>query len=103
MCVWCSLSFPPVIMVTEPVFSLLTDEVGCVVPEVCKKVCGTEVGCSNIAYPKLVVSVMPNGEKSLSSAELVAQIWVTLLPYYIYIFYTQNLSLPPSPLPLPQV
>lgn len=37
------------------------DEVGCVVPEVCKEVCGTEVGCSNIAYPKLVVSVMPNG------------------------------------------
>lgn len=37
------------------------DEVGCVVPEVCKSVCGTEVGCSNIAYPKLVVSVMPNG------------------------------------------
>uniref|UniRef100_A0A8C8LYH8 Solute carrier family 5 member 2 n=1 Tax=Oncorhynchus tshawytscha TaxID=74940 RepID=A0A8C8LYH8_ONCTS len=34
------------------------DEVGCVVPEVC----GTEVGCSNIAYPKLVVSVMPNGD-----------------------------------------
>lgn len=24
--------------------------------------CGTEVGCSNIAYPKLVVSIMPNGE-----------------------------------------
>lgn len=37
------------------------DEVGCVVPEVCKRVCGTEVGCSNIAYPKLVVSIMPNG------------------------------------------
>lgn len=37
------------------------DVVGCVVPEVCKKVCGIELGCSNIAYPKLVVSVMPNG------------------------------------------
>uniref|UniRef100_W5M062 Solute carrier family 5 member 2 n=1 Tax=Lepisosteus oculatus TaxID=7918 RepID=W5M062_LEPOC len=41
---------------------LYPDEVACVVPEVCKQVCGTEVGCSNIAYPKLVVSVMPNGE-----------------------------------------
>lgn len=40
------------------------DEVGCVVPEVCKRVCGTEVGCSNIAYPKLVVSIMPNGKDS---------------------------------------
>lgn len=31
-------------------------------PEVCKRVCGTEVGCSNIAYPRLVVKLMPNGE-----------------------------------------
>lgn len=38
------------------------DEVGCVVPEDCKRICGTEVGCSNIAYPKLVVSIMPNGK-----------------------------------------
>ncbi|KPP71908.1 Sodium/glucose cotransporter 2-like [Scleropages formosus] len=38
---------------------LFPDEVGCVVPEVCKEVCGTEVGCSNIAYPKLVVALMP--------------------------------------------
>lgn len=43
------------------VFPLPVDDVGCVVPEVCERVCGTEVGCSNIAYPKLVVSVMPNG------------------------------------------
>lgn len=42
----------------------LADEVACVVPEVCQQVCGTEVGCSNIAYPKLVVSIMPNGEKT---------------------------------------
>uniref|UniRef100_A0A4W4GPN0 Solute carrier family 5 member 2 n=1 Tax=Electrophorus electricus TaxID=8005 RepID=A0A4W4GPN0_ELEEL len=41
---------------------LFPDEVGCVVPERCKEVCGAEVGCSNIAYPKLVVSVMPDGE-----------------------------------------
>lgn len=42
---------------------VLLDEVGCVVPNECKRVCGTEVGCSNIAYPKLVVSVMPTGER----------------------------------------
>lgn len=42
---------------------MLLDEVGCVVPSECKRVCGTEVGCSNIAYPKLVVSIMPNGER----------------------------------------
>lgn len=44
------------------------DEVGCVVPEVCKQVCGTEVGCSNIAYPKLVVSVMPSGKDTYTVA-----------------------------------
>ncbi|XP_064449096.1 sodium/glucose cotransporter 2 isoform X4 [Mirounga angustirostris] len=38
------------------------DEVACVAPEVCKRVCGTEVGCSNIAYPRLVVKLMPNGK-----------------------------------------
>lgn len=43
------------------------DEVGCVVPEVCKRICGTEVGCSNIAYPKLVVSLMPNGTDTMFS------------------------------------
>ncbi|KAI4559928.1 hypothetical protein MJG53_021169 [Ovis ammon polii x Ovis aries] len=41
---------------------LYPGNVACVVPEVCKRVCGTEVGCSNIAYPRLVVKLMPNGE-----------------------------------------
>lgn len=45
----------------QPTHSL-ADEVACVVPEVCKRVCGTEVGCSNIAYPRLVVKLMPNGK-----------------------------------------
>uniref|UniRef100_A0A8C0GB88 Sodium/glucose cotransporter 2 n=1 Tax=Chelonoidis abingdonii TaxID=106734 RepID=A0A8C0GB88_CHEAB len=39
---------------------LYPDEVACVVPEDCKQICGTEVGCSNIAYPKLVVTLMPD-------------------------------------------
>lgn len=41
----------------------MSDDVGCVEKSVCKEVCGTEVGCSNIAYPKLVVSVMPTGNQ----------------------------------------
>lgn len=39
-------------------------------PEVCKRVCGTEVGCSNIAYPRLVVKLMPNGEDGHSGGRL---------------------------------
>ena len=35
------------------------------VPEVCRQYCGTSVGCTNIAYPKMVVELMPNG-KTLS-------------------------------------
>ncbi|GCC31476.1 hypothetical protein chiPu_0009934 [Chiloscyllium punctatum] len=37
------------------------DSVACVDPEECIKVCGTEVGCSNIAFPKLVIELMPDG------------------------------------------
>ncbi|XP_068562801.1 sodium/glucose cotransporter 2 isoform X2 [Cebidichthys violaceus] len=57
---------------------LYPDEVGCVVPEVCKSVCGTEVGCSNIAYPKLVVSIMPNGLRGLMLAVMLAALMSSL-------------------------
>ncbi|KAG7470782.1 hypothetical protein MATL_G00117580 [Megalops atlanticus] len=57
---------------------LYPEEVGCVVPEVCKEVCGTEVGCSNIAYPKLVVSVMPNGLRGLMLAVMLAALMSSL-------------------------
>lgn len=39
------------------------DVVACVDPDECFKHCGTSVGCTNIAYPKLVVDLMPNGEE----------------------------------------
>ncbi|XP_028320013.1 sodium/glucose cotransporter 2 isoform X1 [Gouania willdenowi] len=57
---------------------LYPDEVGCVVPEECKRVCGTEVGCSNIAYPKLVVSVMPTGLRGLMLAVMLAALMSSL-------------------------
>lgn len=57
---------------------LYPDEVGCVVPEECKRVCGTEVGCSNIAYPKLVVSIMPNGLRGLMLAVMLAALMSSL-------------------------
>lgn len=40
---------------------IFSDSVGCVDPEECMKVCGAEVGCSNIAFPKLVIELMPSG------------------------------------------
>ncbi|CAJ1066168.1 sodium/glucose cotransporter 2 [Xyrichtys novacula] len=57
---------------------LYPDEVGCVVPELCKQVCGTAVGCSNIAYPKLVVSIMPNGLRGLMLAVMLAALMSSL-------------------------
>ena len=39
-----------------------SDEVACVVPEICKSVCDNLSGCSNIAYPKLVLELAPTGK-----------------------------------------
>ncbi|XP_058600409.1 sodium/glucose cotransporter 2 isoform X1 [Onychostoma macrolepis] len=57
---------------------LYPDEVGCVEPSICTKVCGTAVGCSNIAYPKLVVSVMPTGLRGLMLAVMLAALMSSL-------------------------
>lgn len=40
---------------------LFTDAVACVSPEECMEYCESEIGCSNIAYPQLVVNIMPKG------------------------------------------
>ena len=45
------------------------DDVGCVVPSECLRACGTETGCSNVAYPKLVMELMPTGEAAAGSGE----------------------------------
>ena len=39
----------------------LTDEVACTNPDYCMQVCQSRAGCSNIAYPRLVLGVMPDG------------------------------------------
>ncbi|XP_074854307.1 sodium/glucose cotransporter 2 isoform X2 [Carettochelys insculpta] len=57
---------------------LYKDEVACVVPEECKRICGTEVGCSNIAYPKLVVKLMPDGARGLMLAVMLAALMSSL-------------------------
>nr|KAF6274287.1 solute carrier family 5 member 10 [Myotis myotis] len=44
--------------------ALFPDDVGCVMPSECLRACGAEIGCSNIAYPKLVMELMPIGPSS---------------------------------------
>ncbi|NXQ68597.1 SC5A1 protein, partial [Quiscalus mexicanus] len=54
------------------------DVVACVVPEVCQHYCGTSVGCTNIAYPKLVVELMPNGLRGLMLSVMLASLMSSL-------------------------
>uniref|UniRef100_A0A8C6MKV3 Sodium/mannose cotransporter SLC5A10 n=1 Tax=Nothobranchius furzeri TaxID=105023 RepID=A0A8C6MKV3_NOTFU len=58
--------------------ALYPDSVGCVDPEECVRVCGTEVGCSNIAFPKLVIELMPSGLRGLMIAVMMAALMSSL-------------------------
>uniref|UniRef100_A0A8C8ZPZ0 Sodium/mannose cotransporter SLC5A10 n=1 Tax=Prolemur simus TaxID=1328070 RepID=A0A8C8ZPZ0_PROSS len=57
---------------------LFPDDVGCVVPSECLRACGAEVGCSNIAYPKLVMELMPMGLRGLMIAVMMAALMSSL-------------------------
>ncbi|KAF1395504.1 hypothetical protein PFLUV_G00012190 [Perca fluviatilis] len=56
----------------------VSDTVGCVDPEECVRVCGAEVGCSNIAFPKLVIELMPSGLRGLMIAVMMAALMSSL-------------------------
>ncbi|NWR82776.1 SC5A9 protein, partial [Furnarius figulus] len=58
--------------------ALYPDEVGCVDPDICKRICGAAVGCSNIAYPKLVIELMPDGLRGLMIAVMMAALMSSL-------------------------
>ncbi|XP_059840249.1 sodium/glucose cotransporter 4 [Hypanus sabinus] len=58
--------------------TLYPDQVGCVDPDICESVCGARVGCSNIAYPKLVVELMPVGLRGLMIAVMMAALMSSL-------------------------
>ncbi|KAM6078605.1 LOW QUALITY PROTEIN: sodium/glucose cotransporter 4 [Theristicus caerulescens] len=58
--------------------ALYPDEVGCVDPDICKRVCGAAVGCSNIAYPKLVIELLPDGLRGLMIAVMMAALMSSL-------------------------
>nr|XP_033772914.1 sodium/glucose cotransporter 4 isoform X1 [Geotrypetes seraphini] len=58
--------------------ALFTDEVACVDPVICERVCGIKVGCTNIAYPKLVIELMPVGLKGLMIAVIMAALMSSL-------------------------
>lgn len=51
---------------------LFANEIACIGPEHCMAVCGSQAGCSNIAYPRLVMAVMPVGLRGLMMAVMIA-------------------------------
>ncbi|XP_036593907.1 sodium/glucose cotransporter 1 isoform X1 [Trichosurus vulpecula] len=57
---------------------LYTDKVACVLPSECEAQCGTKVGCSNIAFPTLVVELMPNGLRGLMLSVMLASLMSSL-------------------------
>ena len=57
----------PRIKYLQLLHDVFADEVACADPDICEEVCGNRVGCSNIAYPKLVLELMPTGKDYVMS------------------------------------
>ncbi|CAH8489805.1 unnamed protein product [Schistosoma turkestanicum] len=65
---------PIFIMVIPGMISrvLYPNEIGCFPGSDCLKVCGHRSGCSNMAYPKLVIDLMPSGLRGLMLTVMLA-------------------------------
>lgn len=62
------LKFTPLFLIVFPGMMsriLFPDTVGCADPDICERECGSRSGCTNIAYPDLVIEVMPAGLRGL--------------------------------------
>ncbi|XP_076711853.1 sodium/glucose cotransporter 1-like [Callospermophilus lateralis] len=71
---------PMFLMVVPGMISriLFPDQVACVVPSECLKYCGSRSNCKAIAYPKLVVAVLPNGFQGLMLTTMCAALMSSL-------------------------
>ncbi|GBM46918.1 Sodium/myo-inositol cotransporter [Araneus ventricosus] len=61
---------------------LYTDEVACVDPDICVEYCQNPAGCSNVAYPRLVLELMPSGFRGLMMAVMLAALMSDLTSVY---------------------
>ncbi|GIY78592.1 hypothetical protein CEXT_61691 [Caerostris extrusa] len=57
---------------------LFPNEIACSNPIKCKEICGSELGCTNIAYPKLVLELMPAGARGLMISVMLAALMSSL-------------------------
>lgn len=56
----------------------LQDLIGCSTPESCKEICGNQASCTDIAYPLIVIRLMPNGLRGLILACMIAALMSSL-------------------------
>ncbi|XP_077806007.1 putative glucose sensor protein SLC5A4 isoform X2 [Macaca mulatta] len=79
MCAYLKL-LPMFLMVMPGMISriLYTDKVACVVPSECVKHCGVDVGCTNYAYPTMVLELMPQGLRGLMLSVMLASLLSSL-------------------------
>ncbi|OWF42602.1 sodium/glucose cotransporter 5-like [Mizuhopecten yessoensis] len=57
---------------------LFPDEVACADPDECMRICENPVGCSNIAYPKMVLELLPKGLRGFLMAVILSAIMSSL-------------------------
>ncbi|XP_067938623.1 sodium/glucose cotransporter 4-like [Watersipora subatra] len=76
----CLKILPLFIMVIPGMISrlLYPELVACADPDTCKEICGNVAGCTNIAYPLLVVKLMPNGARGLMLAVMMSALMSSL-------------------------
>lgn len=75
------LKFLPLFLIVLPGMIsrvLFTDEVACATPEECLKYCGSSSGCSNNAYPLMIMKLMPDGARGLMLAVMMAALMSSL-------------------------
>jgi uncharacterized sodium:solute symporter family permease YidK len=53
-------------------------KVACVDPDNCKSVCNSRIGCSNIAYPTLILRLLPAGLRGMLMAVMLAALMSSL-------------------------
>merc|ERR1712227_566136 len=81
-CVLASLlKFLPLFLLVFPGMAarvLFTNEVACSDPDQCDRICNSRTGCTNIAYVKLVLQLMPQGARGLMLAVMMAALMSSL-------------------------
>merc|ERR1712227_1070303 len=81
-CVLASLlKFLPLFLLVLPGMAarvLYRNEVACSDPDKCQQICNSKSGCTNIAYVKLVLTLMPQGARGLMLAVMMAALMSSL-------------------------